>query len=163
MVAHFIISGHNGGPPAFEGLEDLEDLEASPVPKSTPEAESAEDLDPFNIQSSISDESFSKQQDEDSRDIPVHATGLEMPVEEKVVPSPGFAEMENISFEIDLEEPESGNDLPDQEIDRESLVVAPESAGDAHDERMQSSADACALASPVLYVPPVKASQKQFS
>jgi len=125
----------------FEGLEGLEDLEASPVPQSTPEAESAEDLDPFNIQSSISDESFSKQQDEDSRDIPANETGLEMPIEEKVVPSPGFAEMENISFEIDLEEPESGNDLPDQEIDRESLVVSPESAGDAHDERMQSSVD----------------------
>ena len=67
---------------------------------------------------------------------------LDIPVEEKITVSPGFAEMENISFEIDLEGLETAQDLPVQEIDREEIIQSPEAtAEETVDERMQSSAE----------------------
>ncbi|MBN1197219.1 MAG: tetratricopeptide repeat protein [Candidatus Aminicenantes bacterium] len=132
--------------PSQESIEDLfldldnqENAQPQTVPKE--EEESGEDFDLFNIQSSISDESSARQEDEDSREMPLAETGIDMPAEEKVMVSPGFEEMENISFEIDLEEPDKEQELPAQEIDRESLIVGPDSAGTLQEERMQSSVE----------------------
>lgn len=119
----------------FQGLEEEE-----PAYVSETEDEE-EEMDVFNIQSSISEESSTKQKDEDSREMPMSETGIDMPAEEKLTISPGFAEMENISFEIDLDEPDTAKDLPVQEIDRDSLVVSPDSVESDHEKRMQSSAE----------------------
>ncbi|HDP95421.1 MAG TPA: tetratricopeptide repeat protein [Candidatus Aminicenantes bacterium] len=123
----------------FLDLDNLEDAQPQSVPNK--EKQSREDFDLFNIQSSISDESLTRQEDEDSREMPLSETGIDMSAEEKVTASPGFEEMESISFEIDLEEPVEGRDLPAQDVDRENLIVGPDSSGAFKEERMQSSVD----------------------
>ncbi|MDY0297130.1 MAG: tetratricopeptide repeat protein [Acidobacteriota bacterium] len=123
----------------FLDIENLGKEKAAAAPETGTELD--EESDPFNIQSSIAEESLTKQEYEDSRETSSIETGIDIPSEEKVTLSPGFAEMENISFEIDLEETGENQELPAQEIDRESLVMAPESSGAAEAGRMQSSVD----------------------
>lgn len=77
----------------------------------------------IEIQSSISQESDTLQKFEDSK-VEIRLDGLLNESGEKIVAN-DFAEIDNIQFEIEMEEPESKESAPFIEIEPEQIIQAP--------------------------------------
>ena len=77
----------------------------------------------IEIQSSIAQESDTLQKFEDSK-VEIRLDGLLNQSGEKIVAN-DFAEIDNIQFEIEMEEPESKESVPFIEIEQEQIIQAP--------------------------------------
>lgn len=77
----------------------------------------------IEIESSIAQESDLLQQFEDSK-IEIQLDNLLNKSDEKIN-SAGFAEIDNLHFEIEIEEPESKESVPMIEVDQEEIIQAP--------------------------------------
>ena len=93
----------------------MSDLEAAP-----PAFESDA---PFEIERDIAEESHSAQEYEDSK------VGMKIesvpPPEPVKVKQEAFSELEDVDFEIEVEEPPAGAELPAFEIDKEDIIQSP--------------------------------------
>ena len=77
----------------------------------------------IEIESSIAQESDLLQKFEDSK-IEIKLDNLMNKSDDKIMPD-GFADMDNIHFEIEMEEPENKEALPMIEVDQEEIIQAP--------------------------------------
>jgi tetratricopeptide (TPR) repeat protein len=122
-----------GGFPDFEPPEELEvpqdklqaahvDVDEEPL-TLTPGDEDGQGEAPFEIERSISEESHVVQEYEDSqRSIKIE--DVEPPDQIKIKEEES-ADLENVHFEIEVEESEIVEELPMDEIDKEQLIQSP--------------------------------------
>ncbi len=144
----FIIPPHSGPedveePPEMEmpHFEPLADMELHvPMDDSQPLMGNELDIDsPFQIESSISEESQSFQEYSDSK-IGLKPGNLEPPTHIKVKKGETGAGLDGMDFEIEVEEPTDESELPEAEVDKELLIQSPsvsprEKSGDLSDSR----------------------------
>ena len=96
----------------------------------------------IEIESSIAQESDLLQKFEDSK-IEIKLDNLLNKSDDKIM-SDGFAEIDNIHFEIEMEEPESKESIPMIEVDQEEIIQAPtgsQKSSTADPSYLGSSAD----------------------
>ncbi|MCP5106283.1 MAG: tetratricopeptide repeat protein [bacterium] len=138
-----------------EGL--LEDDFLTPVPADTADTSGAEAAPaapapvedelfgdaPFEIERDIAEESHSVQEHEDSK-VGMKVPDIQSRDDEQVkIERNEFNEVDDMEFEIEVEEPVEEEILPDIEIDKEQLIQSPsvdprERSGDSIDERSAS-------------------------
>lgn len=115
--------------PMDMGMPDMEmpDM-GSPFEEESPPRDFGSDMEPdspFEIERDISEESHSAQEFEDSK-IGLKVGNIKPPDQVKIKQDE-FSDMEDVDFEIEVEEPAGGVDLPAFEIDREDIIQSPTS------------------------------------
>ena len=129
--------------PHFEPLVDME--LRTPADDGQPPLGDELDFDaPFQIESSISEESQSFQEYTDSK-VGLQPGNLEPPthIKAKKGETGAGAGQDVMDFEIEVEEPTDENELPEAEVDKELLIQSPsvsprEKSGDLSDSRSSS-------------------------
>ena len=136
----------SGGVPEFEPPEELElphdKFQAAEEPLTlTPGDEDGQIEAPFEIEKSIAEESQDVQEYEDSKQS--IKIGAVEPLEQIKVTKEESADLENINFEIEVEEPEIAEDLPMVEIDKDQLIQSPSAPPkkESYDLQPSSGAD----------------------
>jgi len=117
--------GHMG--PMDLGMPEGEFPDADELPLEVGVEEAAppafESDSPFEIERDIAEESHSAQEFEDSKiGMKIESVPAQEPVKVK---QEAFSELEDVDFEIEVEEPPAGAELPAFQIDKEEIIQSP--------------------------------------
>ncbi|MCK4835644.1 MAG: tetratricopeptide repeat protein, partial [Candidatus Aminicenantes bacterium] len=118
-------------------IERLKEVRFNGVKEST---DSGEDL--FDIKSSLAEESQMVQEDEDSKNI-IKDNKLDQQEVVKVTENE-YSDIDDLSFEIEMEEPENTDNIPIVEIDKDLIIQSPSvetKEGESNEGFLSSSED----------------------